>query len=305
MSLRTTVLACLLPGLVACAAPATRTPPPEATTAPAGAPAAHDQLYALLYMQTALEYEATARSVYQAAMRQLAPVAQQASRTGDFESTGAAEYGTALPEGEALNNDAHQPLAIILDIDETVLDNSPYQARTLLANQGFEDAGWTAWGEERRARPIPGALELLQWARQQGITPFYVSNRRSKMLVATADNLRAMGFFVHDDNSNVLLRDDTRGWGKNKGSRRIWVDRDYRVIALFGDNLGDFLDDVFDDPAARLARSKPYQGWWGTRWFMLPNPSYGSWLDVMALPCLNAKPAVSVRVCLRRFMRTQ
>jgi 5'-nucleotidase (lipoprotein e(P4) family) len=276
-------------------------------------PAANDQLYALLYMQTATEYAAATQGTYAAAQQQITPLIQaQKNQTagGGFESPIIAadvlKSWSAMPASEHLNNDDQQPLAVILDVDETVLDNSPYQARTLLQNKSFEDESWSAWSEERKARPVPGALAFLRWAANEGITPFYVTNRRVKLKSATADNLRTLGFPVNADNSNVLTRDDENGWSKDKGSRRIFVDRDYRVIALFGDNLGDFVDGVFADNTTRKKTVDPYTSWWGTRWFMLPNAMYGSWIDAITQYCASAQnQKLMPRSCMHSWIRTQ
>ena len=211
----------------------------------------------------------------------------------------------AVVESERTRDDPLEPLAVIVDVDETVLDNSPYQARRLFADGDYEDKSWDAWVNERRARAMPGAAEFAQYAAKQGVTVFYVTNRRSHLREATADNLRATGFPVPDDNATVMTRDDARGWVREKGSRRSLVDRTHRVVLLVGDNLGDFLDGVSADNAARSTRVEPYRDCWGERWFMLPNPAYGSWEEAVVRFCKDPAHAVDARACKRGWLRTE
>lgn len=298
-------LAALL--LSACAATAPREAAAPAATAPA-----NDQLYAVAWQQDAVEYEATARSVYVGARRALAPVVQwqqQAASAPDDEARAAAANQlanwNAMPMAERAGNDEGQPLAIILDADETVLDNSPYQARRIDVDGLYEPTSWSAWVSERRAKAVPGAVEFTQWAAGAGIAVFYVTNRSAADGAATADNLRALGFPLPEGGEErLLLLDDARGFGSDKVSRRKRVDRDYRVIGMFGDNLGDFLGGVKTDNPTRKRRTATYRDWWGSRWFMLPNPMYGSWVDAAAKYCDGAEKD-DARACMRRNLRRQ
>jgi 5'-nucleotidase (lipoprotein e(P4) family) len=307
MTLRSLLPALLVALLCGCASVETR-PAAQATH---DQPAANDQLYAVAWQQTALEYQATARSVYAGARRALAPVVQWHQQAGG--SSGAEERAAAvaqlapwnaMPLAERAGDDSGQPLAIILDADETVIDNSPYQARRIDAGAGFDDASWSAWVAERRAKAVPGAVEFTQWAAGAGIAVFYVTNRSAADGPATADNLRALGFPLPEGEERLLLLDDSRGFGSDKISRRQRVDRDFRVIGLFGDNLGDFLGGVKTDNATRARKLATYRDWWGSRWFMLPNPMYGSWVDATAKYCDGAEQG-DARACMRRNLRRQ
>lgn len=297
-------LLCLL--LAACATTAGKPSSPASAAAPA-----NDQLYAVAWQQTATEYEATARSVYVGARRALAPVVQwqqQAASAPDAEAraTAANQLGNwnAMPMAERAGNDDGQPLAIILDADETVLDNSPYQARRIDVDGLYEPESWSAWVAERRAKAVPGSVEFTQWAAGAGIAVFYVTNRSAADGAATADNLRALGFPLPEDSERLLLLDDARGFGSDKISRRQLVDRDFRVIGVFGDNLGDFLGGVKTDNPTRKRRTATYRDWWGSRWFMLPNPMYGSWVDAASKFCDGAEKD-DPRACMRRNLRRE
>lgn len=260
------LLGAVLSLLAACAGGgATVRPDPSPTRTAATAAAAHENLNAVLWMQTAAEYEATARSVFAAA-------------TALLDSALADPRWDALPPAERGGQHiAHLPAAVIVDADETMVDNSAYQARLVEAGTRFAPETWAAWVEERRAGAVPGALEFARAAAQRGITVFYVTNRDAAGKAATLDNLRALGFPLSEPEDTVLTVDEAQGWGSAKGSRRQFVAERYRVLMMVGDNLGDFLDGYQASVAERAALMEPYRSWWGSRWFMLPNPTYGSW----------------------------
>lgn len=274
--------------LTGCAGSGVRDTPPRAP-APAPAPVAgaavHDNLNALLWMQTAAEYEAAARSMFGAATE----VLDRALADPRWDALPREERGGQRVEGLLP--------AIIVDADETVIDNSAYQARLIERGERFDLATWSQWVEERRARAVPGATDFLRAAAQRGITVFYVTNRSAADKPATQDNLKALGFPLSEPEDTVLTIDETQGWTSAKGTRRQFVGERYRVLMLLGDNLGDFLDGHAVAPEARAALIEPYAGWWGRRWFMLPNPSYGGWESALTRGADD--PAAAKRRALR------
>jgi 5'-nucleotidase (lipoprotein e(P4) family) len=172
------------------------------------------------------------------------------------------------------------PKAVIVDVDETVLDNTPYQARLVRDGKGFDQASWNAWVDEASARPVPGALEFARAASARGVTIFYISNRTVAQAEATVDNLRKVGFPIKDASQFLGLGTVVAGCesqGSEKGCRRQQVSRTHRVLMQFGDQLGDLVTITANTPAGREQAVRPYLGWVGERWFVLPNPSYGSW----------------------------
>ena len=228
-------------------------------------------------MQTAIEYEASAVQAYRLGQLQLDAALK------DPRWTALTERGAEPP--------ALTP-AVILDIDETVLDNSYYQARLVRDDATFANETWEAWCLEARATAIPGALEFTRYAASRGVSVFYVSNRTAKVEEATRANLQALGFPLDGRVDTVLLRGERPEWQSSpKGPRRSYIAASHRVVMLVGDDLGDFIDDSSGSPEARRETSARYQKWWGERWIMLPNPAYGSWERAVIGPAPDAVAA--------------
>jgi endonuclease/exonuclease/phosphatase family metal-dependent hydrolase len=172
----------------------------------------------------------------------------------------------------------------VLDLDETVLDNTVYQARLMRDHAVYNATSWGEWVGAGEADAIPGAREFIGRARALGHTIFYISNRDCTAppptsadpcpaKTATMKNLVALGIDAKADPAHLLLRGEKPEWNKSsKTSRRAFIGASYRIVALVGDDLGDFIDpQVF---AADRERLEPH---FGLHWFVLPNPIYGSW----------------------------
>ena len=192
------------------------------------------------------------------------------------------------PNWDALPKDdraAHASLkglkpAVVLDIDETALDNSPYQARLIRAGGEFNEADWAAWCKEAIARPLPGALAFTKFAADHGIAVIYISKRAKDLDEATLANLRSAGFPVAGKASFLGLGTFVEGCeqaGSEKGCRRQLVAKNYRVLMQFGDQIGDFANIMGNNAEGRARAMASYTDWIGERWFVLPNPTYGSW----------------------------
>lgn len=281
-SLSLLLAAALLGG---CAAPGTRSP----AVPPQGAALAHDNLHATVWMQTAAEYRAATLAAFNLAMDRL----DAALADPDWDALPPAERG-----GQPV---AGLKPAVIVDADETMIDNSAFQARRILDARPFSLELWQDWVGERRARALPGALDFARHAAARGVTVFFVTNRsHAHDWQATYDNLRALGFPVADDGSNLLLSGDPRAPEKAKETRRKWVGREHRVLLMLGDNLGDFVDPVDGSIDERAALVDRYRAWWGRRWIVLPNPAYGSWEAAATRGCGEADRSACLRKALRR-----
>ena len=264
--------AALMFALAACATAQQSTLPAPAPTAPAAPvaaddPPADDMLNATVWYQLALERDLVYRTVYRAAGQRLR--AALADTSWD-----------ALPKEDRSINPAKLPPAIIVDVDETVLDNAPSQVRQIRARGEFNEADWGQWVKESQAKPLAGAVEFLSAAAKQGVTVYYVTNRDASLREATVANLRRVGFPVAQDSQVLGLGTVVEGCeqeGSDKSCRRQLVGRTHRVLMQFGDQVGDFVHIVANTPDGRREAMAPYMDWVGERWFVLPNPLYGSW----------------------------
>lgn len=254
---------------------------------PAVAP--HDQVLAVAWMQQAAEYRAACLQAFGRAAAALELAKAQPT------------WNACLEIGkEPVQKDL--PPAVVLDVDETVLDNSPYVVRRIAEGAGWDASTWAAWCKEQQAAAIPGALAYTTRATQLGIRVIYVTNRRSDATgekasteeTDTRQNLLRLGFPIDErDGFDCVLTKDEHG---DKSARRHFVAEHFRVLQLVGDNLGDFA------PGVELAKQEPPQGraaeaefvdaarnrlvddlapWWGERWILIPNPSYGSFESVL------------------------
>lgn len=170
--------------------------------------------------------------------------------------------------------------AVVLDVDETVLDNSPYQARLLRDGKEYDELSWDQWVAEKKATAIPGVVDFAKAANARGITLIYISNRAVHLKDATLANLRSVGLPVADDSVFLGLGTVVQGCeqnGSEKNCRRQLAGQKYRVLMQFGDQLGDFVQITANTSQARGALLQQYHDWFGERWWMLPNPSYGGW----------------------------
>lgn len=236
---------------------------------PPGAAAPSDNLNAVLWIQRSEEYRANSLSLFRAAADHLdAAIAEK-------------NWDALVPEERELIGDATTlPPAVIMDIDETVLDNSPYQARLVQNGLEYNEVTWAEWVAEKKARPVPGVLEFAKAAEAKGVTILYLSNRAQHLQEATLANLRDEGLPVKDESVFLGLGTFVEGCEQNgteKTCRRRLAGRDYRVLMQFGDQLGDFVDIVANTPDARTGLLDEYGDWFGERWWMLANPSYGGW----------------------------
>ena len=222
-------------------------------------PNTHELLDATLWVQLSAEYRASALQAFNLARRNLDRALNDPAWTAALEQT---------------NDYSALPPAIIIDVDETALDNSPHQARIIRNDTLFTYDTWDVWVEEAHARPEPGALEFCNYAASQGVTIFYVTNRRDHLKEATRRNLEKAGFPLSEDRETVL----TRGESSDKGLRRAAVAEEFRILLLVGDNTGDFASDFSRQSTDRLAvLADQFGPYWGSRWIVLPNPMYGSW----------------------------
>ena len=167
----------------------------------------------------------------------------------------------------------NKPLAVVLDIDETILDNSPQTAQQIIDGEPFSDLFWDEWCSLASAESLPGAVDFTESALELGVEVFYISNRKIHLLDVTLENMEEAGF-PNADSAHVLLKTDT----SVKDLRREKVSNTHHIVLLIGDNLGDF-SGIFDERngenTSQLVKENREQ--FGSEYIILPNPMYGGW----------------------------
>lgn len=175
-----------------------------------------------------------------------------------------------------MNRRSRKARAIIVDLDETILDNSRNEGMLLKNRINFNQKDWTDWINRAEAEAVPGSAEFLRYAASRGVTVFYITNRRDNQKAGTAENLRKLGFPNVSDQT-LLVQTDLNT--SSKEPRRQSVGAKYRIVLLMGDDLNDFAA-VFENSKtveSRVEEADRNQDQFGTRFIMLPNPMYGSW----------------------------
>lgn len=245
---------------------------PDTATAPA-----HDNLDAVTWLQTSAEYAAVTTGIYSAATAAL---------------EGIVSTGVSPERGRA----------VVLDVDETVLDNAAYQAQLVLDDETYSGDSWDAWIALEAADAVPGAVDFVRTAQARGFQVAFITNRSCRprrgasggcpQRGETLANLQSIG--IPTEEVTLLLRGDRPSprcrsllsdaervegtWSSDKASRRACVSLDHDIVMLFGDQLGDFttVSGGMSREAGRQVAAE-YEEAWGKRWFMLPNPTYGEW----------------------------
>jgi len=229
----------------------------------------------IAWVDSAAEYDALTLQAYQSATRHLDELI-------------ADKHSTALPGQEGV---AGLPTAVILDVDETSLSNVDFQIHI---EGNFSHEAFDYWQQNNPARRIEGAPEFFRTAREKGVTVFFITNRPCHerdfapgpcpQEAITLKNLAEAG--IETDAEHLMLVGERPEWNREKRFRQELVARDYRVIMLIGDDLGDFLPCIRAKPVApcppsnaddRTAMTLQYSEYWGVRWHILPNPMHGSW----------------------------
>jgi acid phosphatase len=223
----------------------------------------NDLLNATLWMQKSVEYKATTESLFALAKLRL-------------DQALADKSWTTLPDMEG-DSYKDKPVAIITDLDETVLDNNVYEASLVTRNSSFSGKEWTQYVKDEVTKATAGAVDFLKYADSKGVKIFYISGRTKEEEPATRENMKKLGFPKGGNVDTVLSQGEKPEWKSAKENRFQVVAKDYRVVLMMGDNLGDFTDKASGTPEERMAFFKASQDHWGHDWIAFPNPEYGSW----------------------------
>lgn len=252
-------------------------PCPTPAPTPAARPPDATEALAVKYVRDSAEYATLTRMVYGLAAEAVARAAAEHEHERD----------EALRAGQPADERA---LAVVLDVDETALDNSAYQLERAAYRLPFSDDSWDAWVRRRAAGVVPGVADFVREARARHVRVAWISNRDDgdASSQATRANLAAWGLW--DDADRLCLQPvDSSGKrvDRSKEERRRQLRAGQgacslgtraRVLAYVGDQLGDFPKD--DEPEAEATRATGF----GRRYFLLPDPMYGGWTNAVTRP---------------------
>ena len=228
----------------------------------------HEDLDAALWVSTSAEYRAITEAAYRVASEKLTLAIADPT-------------WSALPgQQDALQNSSDSdplPLAVII-VDETVLNNIPFQTRMIESAKVYRPQDWHDWVDEAAATLVPGARDFIADCMEKGVTIFFVTNRRAEVERGTRRNLEALEIVAPGASDTILSKYERDEWTSDKTTRRQFVSSRYRVLLLIGDDLNDFIwVDVSPTAEARCEAAESHRQWWGHKWFMIPNPNYGGW----------------------------
>lgn len=198
-------------------------------------------------------------------------------RAGEYKALTYQAYNLAkIRLDEFMAKKGKKPKAIITDVDETVLDNSPYFVRQAGKGKTYSDSTWISWTAEVRCDTVPGAYSFLKYAQSRGVTVIYITNRFQVEQIQTIKNLQKFKL-PNADTSHLFLLNSQNS---SKESRRLLVLKNYDVILFLGDNLGDF-SKLFDglNYNERSEKATVSANEFGNRFIVLPNAMYGTWED--------------------------
>lgn len=207
----------------------------------------YNLLYPILFDQTSAEYRALCYQAYNIA-------------------------SIKLKEAVKNRTSSNKPI-VITDVDETMLDNSYLEAEIIKQGKSYNSKIWYEWIEMASATPVPGALEFTQLASNLGVEIFYVSNRGTKEIKKSVENLKKYNF-PNADEAHCLFKESE----SSKEPRRELLSSKYDVVLLIGDNLNDF-SNIFESKSIedRLSATDSYKQLWGEKFIVIPNIMYGEW----------------------------
>ena len=180
-----------------------------------------------------------------------------------------------------------KPLAVVVDCDNTILFDGPFQAYLIESGKGYNSKDWVQYVSEANLMPVPGALEFLQFAAKNKCEVFYVPNRKMKTeLEGTVKNLKKFNFpFV--DEAHMLLRTDS----SDKQIRFNEIQKTHNIVLYIGDNLNDMpIGTDISDNKKRIAITDSHKDEFGAKFIILPNPMYGGWENSLADNYLKLPP---------------
>lgn len=220
----------------------------------------------LIYQQRAAEYRALCYQAY---------------------NIGIMKVDEAIRNQHVSNLHTFKKLAVVTDLDETALDNSGFAVRCYNEGHLYTSTSWAKWCADAVADSVPGSVSFFRYADKKGFDIFYISNRDTSTLEKTMENMKRLGF-PQVSREHFKLK---AGKNSSKEERRKQVEKDHKIVALFGDNLLD-MDAAFDGApeAARRRAADSLRNIWGSRYIVLPNATYGDWENALYMDYQKRHP---------------
>jgi len=196
---------------------------------------------------------------------------------------------------ESMKGKHTKPVALITDLDETAVDNSPFNARLAKTGELYTKELWSKWVSAGKAKALPGAVEFFNFAKESGVEVFYLSNRHIKNLVPTMENMTKLGF-PNVEEKFFYLKTET----SNKTVRRDSILKNYDVIMYLGDNLNDFTHEFGDRDSTDFGASvvEKHKADFGSKFIIFPNPMYGEWEKAAFHNDYGKTPAEKIKTML-------
>lgn len=228
-------------------------------------------LFSQDWMKESIEYKAICAEIYKSATEKLDSALKDKLWSAEISQSNDENIWDKKP-------------AIIIDIDETVLDNSKFFQELEEADTVFNYPMWKNWLARANSSAIVGSIDFIKFAESKGIEIFYISNRqcidsdsvKCPEQEYTIKNLAKLG--IKTDDYHVLLKDEYKNWSSNKQVRREILTEQYRILMIIGDDINDFINNGINlNSEEKYNQFIKYYKFFGEKWFLIPNPKYGSW----------------------------
>ncbi|NTS76665.1 hypothetical protein HR060_07260 [Catenovulum sp. SM1970] len=232
-----------------------------------------DNTTAISWMQNSAEYEAMLIQNYKLAAKSLEPALLDKKWTAAVE-----QFDTAID---------HLPPAVIMSIDDVIVSTMPYRAQLNLDKDPHKRKYYDEWVDFQKAPILPGVVDFIKQASKFKVKILIISNRlciperqdQCPTKTKTLAMLKRVGLVF--DKDDLLFRGEYPDWRYDKSTRREYLAKRYRILMIIGDDIEDMIKNAADTPSpSRHLYTRQYKDLWGERWFLLPNPVYGSWHEV-------------------------
>jgi 5'-nucleotidase (lipoprotein e(P4) family) len=239
---------------------------------------AHEMLDAVVWEQTSAEFYAAARQAFNAATEKMDLGLRD-------------KFWTASPKQLEAGKFQDLPPAVVVNVDETVISNTPYISRLILKHSPMDWTGYDSWAKEAKCPAIPGAKKFLDHAADRDVAIIYNTMRPDQWRQATISNLKWLEYPFDSDKDELIMGSD---WSSALEK--------HRILVVVGDTLSDFMLESVNDAAKRREQAAQCHSYWGMKWFIIPNPMMGQWEDALSGEESNRSAIIRNKM---RFLKTE